>query len=246
MKLIPFCQQLFALSCQRQPPILRLHHQSRSCKGLSFYVCTSLIQGWNKCILSITCSRLPGSWRFYQQGEVQRSYWATQPHRIIESQNGLGWKGPQGSWSSNPPPKAGPPTSTFNTRPGCPGPHPTWPWTPPGMEHQGWGSHLSLLLLPVISVQGWQLENAHSTQGLLEHWGGEGSIPGVCMGWGPDTQCCHIIPGTPTWLPTVTGICRSAVCYAVGCCLPSFFHPVAYFWEALGPDSDCKLSSQIT
>jgi len=26
-----------------------------------------------------------------------------------------------------PPPQAGPPTSTFNTRPGCPGPYPTWP-----------------------------------------------------------------------------------------------------------------------
>jgi len=30
-------------------------------------------------------------------------------------------------------PQAGPPTSTCNTRPGCPGPHPPWPWTPPGM-----------------------------------------------------------------------------------------------------------------
>jgi len=26
-------------------------------------------------------------------------------------------------------PQAGLPTFTFNTRPGCPGPHPTWPWT---------------------------------------------------------------------------------------------------------------------
>jgi len=26
------------------------------------------------------------------------------------------------------------PTSTFQTSPGCPGPHPTWPWTPPGMD----------------------------------------------------------------------------------------------------------------
>ena len=34
--------------------------------------------------------------------------------------------------SLTPLPQAGPPTSTFNTRPGCPGPHPTWPWTPPG------------------------------------------------------------------------------------------------------------------
>jgi len=29
--------------------------------------------------------------------------------------------------------QAEPPTSTLNTRPGCPGPHPTWPWTPPGV-----------------------------------------------------------------------------------------------------------------
>jgi len=29
----------------------------------------------------------------------------------------------------------GPPTSTFNTRPGYPGPHPTWPWTSPGTGH---------------------------------------------------------------------------------------------------------------
>jgi len=34
-----------------------------------------------------------------------------------------------------PPLQAGPPTSAFNTRPGCPGLHPSWPWTPPGMGH---------------------------------------------------------------------------------------------------------------
>ena len=31
--------------------------------------------------------------------------------------------------------QAGPPTSLSNTRSGCPGPHPTLPWTPPGMGH---------------------------------------------------------------------------------------------------------------
>ena len=31
--------------------------------------------------------------------------------------------------------QSGPPASPFNTRPGCPGPHPTWHWTPPGTEH---------------------------------------------------------------------------------------------------------------
>ena len=46
----------------------------------------------------------------------------------------MGWKGPQGSQSSNPPPHTGPPPSTFQTSPGCPGPHPTWPSTPPRMD----------------------------------------------------------------------------------------------------------------
>jgi len=32
-------------------------------------------------------------------------------------------------------PQAGPPTFICNTRPGCPGPHPTWTWVPPGMGH---------------------------------------------------------------------------------------------------------------
>jgi len=35
----------------------------------------------------------------------------------------------------NSPPLAGLPTSRTATRPGCPGPHPTWPWTPPEMGH---------------------------------------------------------------------------------------------------------------
>jgi len=42
----------------------------------------------------------------------------------IKSQNGLGWKRHQRSLS--PLPQAGPPTSRPGTRPGCPGPHPTW------------------------------------------------------------------------------------------------------------------------
>jgi len=49
--------------------------------------------------------------------------------RTIESQNGLSWKGPQWSSRSNPLLCAGSP----NTSPGCPEPHPAWPWMPPGM-----------------------------------------------------------------------------------------------------------------
>lgn len=50
---------------------------------------------------------------------------------FIESQNSLGWKGPQRSPNSNPLPWAG----TSPTTPGCSKPHPGWPWALPGMEH---------------------------------------------------------------------------------------------------------------
>ena len=36
--------------------------------------------------------------------------------------------------SPTPLPHAGPPTSPRHSRPGCPGPHPRWPRTPPGMD----------------------------------------------------------------------------------------------------------------
>ena len=49
----------------------------------------------------------------------------------MESQNGLRWKGPQCSSSSNPLLCSGSPTS----RPGCPEPHPAWPWMHPEMGH---------------------------------------------------------------------------------------------------------------
>ena len=54
----------------------------------------------------------------------------------ISSQNHrMAWVGRdlKGHESPTPRSQAGPPTSTFHTSPGCPGPHPTWPWTPPGM-----------------------------------------------------------------------------------------------------------------
>ena len=47
--------------------------------------------------------------------------------RITESQSSLGWKGSQ-SLSSSIPCRGWAPTSS-----GCPGPHPSWPWAPPGM-----------------------------------------------------------------------------------------------------------------
>lgn len=52
-------------------------------------------------------------------------------NHIMESQSGLGWKGPQSSPSPNPVPWVGlPPSSSA-----YPGPRPTWPWTPPGVGH---------------------------------------------------------------------------------------------------------------
>ena len=65
-----------------------------------------------------------------------RMAWSADRSRI-ESQNHTEW--PRLEWtlsiiSTTFPPQAGSPTSTFHTRPGCPGPHPTWPSTPPGMD----------------------------------------------------------------------------------------------------------------
>ena len=56
---------------------------------------------------------------------------------FLESQNHrMTWVGRdlKDHQASTPPLQAGPSTSTFNTKSGCPGPHPTW------LEHlQGWG-----------------------------------------------------------------------------------------------------------
>ena len=60
-------------------------------------------------------------------------------HRITESQNHrmVGLEGTPRLMKLQPPPQAGPPTSTLKTSPGCPGP------IQPGLEHpQGWTGHL--------------------------------------------------------------------------------------------------------
>jgi len=60
------------------------------------------------------------------------------------SQNDPSWKRPQGS-SSSTPLAIGRATNFHIPIPGCPGPHPTWPWTPPGMVHPQplWAPHHS-------------------------------------------------------------------------------------------------------
>ena len=56
-------------------------------------------------------------------------------HSFIESQNSWAGRNPKDHLVPTLLSQAGPPTSRSGTRSGCPGPHPTWAWTPPGMEH---------------------------------------------------------------------------------------------------------------
>jgi len=64
--------------------------------------------------------------------------------------NGLDWKGPWSSPSSNPLTWA----ELSPTSSGCPGPHPTWPWAPPEMGHHSFSGqlcqHLTTLWLKIF------------------------------------------------------------------------------------------------
>jgi len=73
------------------------------------------------CIRQRWCCPCGGQWCYRRSTHGQ----------VIESQDGLGCKGPQCSSSSNPLLCAGSPTSS----PGCPEPHPAWPGMPAGMGH---------------------------------------------------------------------------------------------------------------
>ena len=66
-----------------------------------------------------------------QYSRAEHRIIASWNHKIRESQNDLGWKEPCSPPSSNLLPWARQrPTSL-----GCPGPHPTWPYAPPGVGH---------------------------------------------------------------------------------------------------------------
>jgi len=72
----------------------------------------------------------PGTGQLPKVGQLMlfKSFW-DRIHRITVSQNGLSWKDPHSPTQPQPLLWAGlSPTSS-----GCPGPHPTWPWAPPGM-----------------------------------------------------------------------------------------------------------------
>jgi len=101
---------------------------------------------------------------------VRNNVWLCHKALIIESKNGLGWKDHQ---APTPPPQTGRPTSISNPRPGCPGSHPTWPWTPPGIQN----THCTLLSShfrvkvknahPVVVVTGIMSYSWHILQILL-------------------------------------------------------------------------------
>ena len=103
----------------------------------------------------------------HQVAMPENKPWSSPAVVLILSQN-QGWKGPQASRSSNPLPHTGPPTSPFNTSPGCPGPHPT------GLEHlrDGRGIHsLSGQLfqhLTALSVKNFPDIQPQSSLPLLE------------------------------------------------------------------------------
>jgi len=79
--------------------------------------------------------------------------WKALSTAVTESQNGLGWKGPQWSWISNPPARQGhqPPRLLDQVAQGL---------NQPGLEHlQGWGIHnpsgQTSLLLPPVTYWNW-------------------------------------------------------------------------------------------
>jgi len=74
-------------------------------------------------------------------------------HRIIE------WLGLEGTsrdrWAPIPLLQAVPPTFIPNVKPGCPGPHPTWPWIPPVEGHaQSLWANYSIFIWNNFNFQG--------------------------------------------------------------------------------------------
>jgi len=62
----------------------------------------------------------------------QIQFYSAASYRMIEW---LGWKGSQRPSSSNAVPQAALPTTKSCSSSGCPGLHPSWPWTPPVTGH---------------------------------------------------------------------------------------------------------------
>ena len=86
---------------------------------------------WGRFLSVCSFKLVLGIFHFYFQTLyiARETVWAYM--KIRESQNGSGLKRPQSPPSSNPICGQG----FVPTRSGSPGPHPTWPWAPPGMRH---------------------------------------------------------------------------------------------------------------
>jgi len=142
-------------------------------------------------------------------------------HRITEW---LGLEGTSRIIKLRPsPPQAGLPTSTSNTSPGCPGPHPTRPWTPPGMGHPQplWAAvpaphHCLGKELPPESAWNfmWPL-NSSSWDGEPSHHPSDRGRDGCISGW-PHSAFTHRWPPPElcrwqkwNWVST-RGVCTPA------------------------------------
>jgi len=66
----------------------------------------------------------------------------------------MAWDGrdPNDHQAPTPMPQAGPPTSTYGTRPGCPGLYPTWSWTLEQVKNFSLTSNLNLPSLSLILI----------------------------------------------------------------------------------------------
>jgi len=126
------------------------HHPVKLCLGIKPSV--RLWWSWKHCIESSAimnrCLYMCYQWCVADIREIHQMSSGSQNHR--SGQVGRDLKDHE---SPAPLPPAGLPTSTFNIAPGCPGPHPTSPWTPPGMGHlSNLFQHLTTLIVKNFSL----------------------------------------------------------------------------------------------
>lgn len=107
-----------------------LHHSFKAPRSVG------TLQGWQKLMdtYAVVCYSISSSIHNKKKKQTQNSFlkadFSCSLHKIRESQNGLGLKGPKRPSNPNPLPWAGTPL----TSPGCSKPHQTWPRALPGME----------------------------------------------------------------------------------------------------------------
>jgi len=90
-----------------------------------------------------------------------------------------------------PPPHTGPPTSTFQTSPGCPGPHPTWPSTPPRMDGASTASSPSLHFYSCPTLTGRKGMHATASDHRLHLHSSNGAETSLQPSADPKTKALH-------------------------------------------------------